>query len=77
MTGVPEDDCLCRCDCGRVMVVAASDLLSGRVSSCGRCDEPIRDGDQVICETCGGLQTVGKRRCHGRRRRQHNEMRRP
>ena len=28
----------CRCDCGREVIVSESDLLSGRVTSCGQCD---------------------------------------
>ena len=30
----------CRCDCGRVIIVAEDDLLSGKVTSCGQCDKP-------------------------------------
>lgn len=29
----------CRCECGREIVVSESDLLSGRVTSCGGCDD--------------------------------------
>lgn len=39
-----EDDVwLCRCDCGREMLVRGEDLRSGKVTSCGFCDASQND----------------------------------
>ena len=39
-----EDDVwLCRCDCGREVLVRGEDLRSGKVTSCGFCDASQND----------------------------------
>ena len=39
-----DDRWLCRCDCGRELVVHGDDLRSGRVASCGLCGDGRRVG---------------------------------
>ena len=39
-----EDDVwLCRCDCGREVLVRGEDLISGKVTSCGFCEASQND----------------------------------
>ena len=42
-----EPAALVQCDCGSKMIVSHADLLSGRITCCGRC------GDRIPGHRCG------------------------
>ena len=52
----------CQCECGKLRVVAGSDLRSGAVKSCGKC----RDGDERFLGTLQQIRAPCDMDCHFR-----------